>query len=81
MNVSSFPKSLQDNGFNMVAFCTQSKTSGTGNDGAFGTEPENSLNFKNGYLHINTRYFTSDNQPNGIENATHNTLPKLTWLI
>jgi hypothetical protein len=24
-------------------------------------------------------YFTSDNEPGGIENATHNTLPKLTF--
>jgi hypothetical protein len=25
-------------------------------------------------------YFMSDNEPSGIENATHNTFPKLTWL-
>jgi hypothetical protein len=25
-----------------------------------------------------TGYFTSDNEPGGIENATHNTFPKLT---
>jgi hypothetical protein len=28
-----------------------------------------------------TGYFTSDNEPGGIENATHNTLPKLTRLF
>jgi hypothetical protein len=27
-----------------------------------------------------TGYFTSDNEPGGIENATHNTFPKLTCL-
>jgi hypothetical protein len=29
----------------------------------------------------NTGYFTSDNEPGGIENATHNTFPKLTPLF
>jgi hypothetical protein len=28
-----------------------------------------------------TGYFTSDNEPDGIENATHSTLAKLTWMI
>jgi hypothetical protein len=28
-----------------------------------------------------TGYFTSDNEPEGIENATHNTFPKLTWIF
>jgi hypothetical protein len=27
-----------------------------------------------------TRYFTSDNEQDGIENATHDTFPKLTWI-
>jgi hypothetical protein len=27
---------------------------------------------------FNTGYFMSDNEPGGIENATHNTFPKLT---
>jgi hypothetical protein len=26
-------------------------------------------------------YFTSDNEPGGIENATHNTFAKLTWIF
>jgi hypothetical protein len=26
-------------------------------------------------------YFTSDNEPDGIENATHNTFAKLTWIF
>jgi hypothetical protein len=26
-------------------------------------------------------YFTSDNEPDGIENATHNTFPKLTCML
>jgi hypothetical protein len=30
---------------------------------------------------VGTEYFTSDNEPGGIENATHNTFPKLTWLF
>jgi hypothetical protein len=30
-------------------------------------------------LLTNTGYFTSDNEPDGIENATHNTFAKLTW--
>jgi hypothetical protein len=33
---------------------------------------------------VNNKYrgcFTSDNEPGGIENATHNTFPKLTWLF
>jgi hypothetical protein len=29
-------------------------------------------------IHKSIEYFTSDNEPDGIENATHNTLPKLT---
>jgi hypothetical protein len=29
----------------------------------------------------NTGYFMNDNEPSGIENATHNTFPKLTWLF
>jgi hypothetical protein len=29
---------------------------------------------------VHTRYFTSDNEPEGIENATHNTLGKRTWI-
>jgi hypothetical protein len=33
--------------------------------------------FKSGYR----RYLTSDDDPGGIENATHNTFPKLTWLF
>jgi hypothetical protein len=33
--------------------------------------------FKTGY----TGYFTSDDDPGGIENATHNTFPKLTWFF
>jgi hypothetical protein len=28
-----------------------------------------------------TGYFTSDNELNGIENATHNTFQKLTWIF
>jgi hypothetical protein len=28
-----------------------------------------------------TGFFTSDNEPGGIENATHNTFPTLTWLF
>jgi hypothetical protein len=28
-----------------------------------------------------TGYFRSDNKPGGIENATRNTFPKLTWLF
>jgi hypothetical protein len=28
----------------------------------------------------NTGYFTSRKEPDGLENATHNTFPKLTWL-
>jgi hypothetical protein len=28
-----------------------------------------------------TGYFTSDNEPDGIENATHNTFAKLTWIF
>jgi hypothetical protein len=28
------------------------------------------------YDHKNAEYFTSDNEPGGIENATHNTFPK-----
>jgi amino acid transporter len=28
-----------------------------------------------------TGYFTNDNDPEGIENATHNTFAKLTWTI
>jgi hypothetical protein len=28
-----------------------------------------------------TGYFTSDNEPGEIGNATHNTFPKLTWLF
>jgi hypothetical protein len=35
-----------------------------------------------GYLVWYAEYFTSDNNgPGGIENATHNTFPKLTWLF
>jgi hypothetical protein len=34
-------------------------------------------NFSRGVYRI-TGYFTSDNEPGGIENATHNTFPKLT---
>jgi hypothetical protein len=30
---------------------------------------------------IHTMAHTSDNEPRGIENATHNTFPKLTWLF
>jgi hypothetical protein len=30
---------------------------------------------------IYTGYFTSDNKSGGIENATHNTFSKLTWLF
>jgi hypothetical protein len=29
----------------------------------------------------NTGYFTSDNEPDGIENAAHNTFAKLTWIF
>jgi hypothetical protein len=29
----------------------------------------------------NTRYFTSDNELDGIENATHNTFATLTWIM
>jgi hypothetical protein len=25
--------------------------------------------------------YTSDNEPDGIDNATHNTFPKLTWMF
>jgi hypothetical protein len=28
-----------------------------------------------------TRFFTSDNEPDGTENATHNTFAKLTWIF
>jgi hypothetical protein len=28
-----------------------------------------------------TGYFTSDNEPDGIENATHNTIAKLTGIF
>jgi hypothetical protein len=28
-----------------------------------------------------TGYFTSDNEPDGIENATHSTFAKLTWMF
>jgi hypothetical protein len=31
------------------------------------------------YLCGYTKYFRSDNEPDGIENATHNTFAKLTW--
>jgi hypothetical protein len=34
-----------------------------------------------GYLVWYTGYFTSDNEPGGIENATLNTFPKLTRLF
>jgi uncharacterized protein YcsI (UPF0317 family) len=44
--------------------------------------------FKNRHLHVlwnvimyYTGYFTSDNEQGVIENATHNTFPKLTWLL
>jgi hypothetical protein len=30
---------------------------------------------------VYTGYFTSDSEPGGIENATHNTFPQLTWLF
>jgi hypothetical protein len=30
---------------------------------------------------VYTGYFPSDNEPGEIENATHNTFPKLTWLF
>jgi hypothetical protein len=30
---------------------------------------------------VYTGYFTSDSEPGGIENATHNTLPQFTWLF
>jgi hypothetical protein len=30
---------------------------------------------------IFTRYFTNDNEPDGTENATHNTFAKLTWIF
>jgi hypothetical protein len=30
-------------------------------------------------FNIHTGYFTNDSEPGGIENATHNTFPKLTW--
>jgi hypothetical protein len=38
------------------------------------------MNFVNSILIIPryTEYFTSDNEPNEIENATHNTFAKLT---
>jgi hypothetical protein len=29
----------------------------------------------------NTEYFTTDNEPGGIENATHNTFATLTWIF
>jgi hypothetical protein len=29
----------------------------------------------------NTGYFASDNKPDGIENATHNTFAKQTWIF
>jgi hypothetical protein len=32
-------------------------------------------------MYIHTRYFTSDNEPHGIENATHNTFAKQTWIF
>jgi hypothetical protein len=34
-------------------------------------------------LHIDELYkvFYEDNEPDGIENATHNTFPKLRWLF
>jgi hypothetical protein len=30
---------------------------------------------------LNRGYFTSDNEPDGIENTTHNTFAKLTWIL
>jgi hypothetical protein len=38
--------------------------------------PSGSLSLVN-YLY---EYFKSDNEPDDIENATHNTFPKLTWI-
>jgi hypothetical protein len=46
------------------------------------------LQIKNKITNINlihsyktyTRYFTSNNEPDGIENATHNTLAKQSWI-
>jgi hypothetical protein len=31
-------------------------------------------------MELITKYFTSDNDAGGIENATHNTFTKLTWI-
>jgi hypothetical protein len=36
--------------------------------------------YKTVAIEVITGYFTSDNEPGGIENATHNTFPKLTLL-
>jgi hypothetical protein len=45
--------------------------------------PKKLVFFKTKYLYLlhYTGYscFTSDNEPDGIENATHNTFTKLTW--
>jgi cytochrome b561 len=39
-------------------------------------------NFKINFLILNTGYFTSDNNElDEIENATHNTFAKLTWIF
>jgi hypothetical protein len=32
-------------------------------------------------IKIYTGYFPSDNEPDGIENVTHNTFPKLIWIF
>jgi hypothetical protein len=46
----------------------------------FVTLKYSSLHIKSSEKEIQGRYFTSDNGPEGIENATHNnTLAKLKW--
>jgi hypothetical protein len=44
-------------------------------------------NFKHMYSNLQcapkpyTGYFKSDNEVDGIENATHNTFPKISWIL
>jgi hypothetical protein len=33
------------------------------------------------FLFTYYKKYTSDNEPDGIENATHNTFPKLAWIF
>jgi hypothetical protein len=36
---------------------------------------------KGHHIIVCTGFFTSDNEPDEIENATHNTFAKLTWIF